>query len=135
VRYFDGNAWTDYISDAGQVSEVPLGPVPPGMLSWFPPEIMVRTANPQSRLVEVPHAKMWILAGLSAFVFWLHTPGTTIVFPLGVLFAVWCWRTTSAAFKSHAAARSPALGEIRAARWVAVGLAVFSLLQAAIRVG
>ena len=70
LRYFENNTWTDYVSDHGNVSEAPLGAAPPGMLGWFPPEIMVHSALSdymQSRpaLVEVPRTKMWILAVLS----------------------------------------------------------------------
>jgi hypothetical protein len=123
-RYYDG-MWTDHVSDAGQASQHPLGPVPPGMLQWFPPDIMVRNAIAGPRPVEVPRVKMWVLAVLSAFVFFVNT----IVLPLGVIFAIWCWTTTSEAFRSQRSTGSPGATEIRAARWLAVVLALFSLAQ------
>jgi hypothetical protein len=48
---------------------------------------------------------------------------------VGVLFAVWCWRATSEAFASHQRAGSAAVSEIKAARWVAVGMMLISLVQ------
>jgi hypothetical protein len=104
-RYFNGAAWTDHVSDNGVVMQAPLGLT-------------------QSGLVEVPRAKMWILAALSASVFWIYTPDTTVIVPIGFIFTIWCWRTTAAALRMHEQAGSPAAGEIRAARWVALGLGV-----------
>jgi hypothetical protein len=106
-RYFDGGAWTDHVSNNGVAMQSPLGSTPPG-------------------LVEVPRAKMWILAVLSTFVFWFSSPGTTLVLPLGFIFAIWCWQVTKAPLRAHEAAGSPAVAEIKAARWVAVGLALLS---------
>jgi hypothetical protein len=128
-RYFDGFSWTDHVSDGGTTSHSPLGPPPPGLVAWFSPQVMVRSASPAHRVVDVPRVKMWILAVLSAFVFRLGTPATTIVLPVGVVFAVWCWRTTSEALRWREHAGSAAVTEIKAARWVAVAFAGICLLQ------
>ncbi len=132
LRFFDGNAWTDHVSDNGQVTEAALGPVPPGLLNWFPPLVMAASATASPRPVDTPRAKMWILAVLSALIFWLHMASVTIILPLGVLFAIWCWRVTAKPLTSHQQASSSAATEIKAARWVAVALAIFSLAQVAI---
>src|SRR6185503_5887668 len=95
LRYFDGTSWTDHVADSGRANQAPLGPTPPGVLAWHSPSIMIRSATASSPVAEVPRAKMWILAALSASVFWLNSPGTRIVVPIGLLFAIWCWRTTS----------------------------------------
>jgi Protein of unknown function (DUF2510) len=129
LRYFDGVAWTDHVSDRGETGQSPLGLPPPGLVSWFSPEVVARGAVGGGYHVEVPRVKMWILAVLSAFVFRLGTPSLTIVLPIGLVFAVWCWRTTSEALRWHEQAGSPAVSEIKAARWVAVGLAAICLLQ------
>lgn len=115
MRYFDGTTWTDHVADAGVVTQARLGPLP------------------SDRVVDVPRVKMWILAVLSLFVFSVHTPGTSLVLPLGIVFAFWCWRTTQAALESHARAHSPAVSEIKAARWVAVGLAALAVVQTVAR--
>ena len=44
-RYFDGASWTDHVADYGIVSEAPLGPIAPGLIAWFPPEVM-RSSTP-----------------------------------------------------------------------------------------
>ena len=113
------------------MSQAPLGAPPPGTIGWRPPDVMVRTATPPTPLVEIPKVKMWVLAALSAFVFWLNTPGITLVVPLGVVFAVWCWLTTREPLRSLARA-GLSVTEIWAARWVAVGLAGFGLAQVVI---
>ena len=131
-RYFNGTAWTDDVSDAGVVTRAPLGAVPPGQLVWSTPAFTLQDSIVAPRLVDVPRGKMWVLAVLSLFVFWIRSPGRTIVLPLGAVFAIWCWQTTSAALQSHRAAGSKAVTEITAARWIAVALALFGFLQAAL---
>ena len=131
-RYFDGGSWTDHVSDNGVATQAPLGPTPPGLVGWYPPAVMVQSAYPQPRLPEVPRAKMWILAALSTFVFWVNSPGSSIVIPLGFIFAIWCRLTTAAPLRAHEQAGSPAANEMKAARWVAVGLAVVSTTPAII---
>ena len=131
-RYFDGNAWTDAVSDAGVVTQAPLGAAPPGLVMWTQPEHMASewrhsTAGPA--LPKVPRGKMWTFAILSAGVFWLHSPEHTIVIPFGALFAVLCWITTSQPLAAHRAAGSPAAKEMTAVRWVAVALTLFGFLQ------
>jgi hypothetical protein len=69
---------------------------------------------------------------LSLSVFWIGTSGSTIVLPIGIAFATWCWLATADALKAHAAAGSPEVTNIKAARWVAVGLAFVGWLQAMI---
>jgi hypothetical protein len=129
LRYYDGSSWTDHVSDSGQTTRSPLGALPPGLVAWFSPEVMVRSASEAHPVEEVPRVKMWVLACLSACIFWSRTPTSIFVFPLGIGFAIWCWRVTAEALASHEAAGSPAVTEIKAARWVAVGLAVVCLLQ------
>jgi Protein of unknown function (DUF2510) len=129
-RYFDGDAWTDDVSDAGVVSKSPLGPVPAGRLGWATPDLVVRDSATTPRLVDVPRGKMWVLALLSIFLFWIRTPNHTIVLPVGFVFALWCWRTTQEALASHRAAGSRGAVEIRNARRVAAALALFGFLQA-----
>ncbi len=85
-------------------------------------------AGPQ--LPDVPRAKMWIFAALSIFVFWINTPGIRLVLPFGVLFAISCWQVTKVPLRAHEHAGSPAVGEMKAARWVAFGLAAINVLQA-----
>jgi len=91
--------------------------------------VVARSAIGGGYRVEVPRVKMWILAVLSAFVFRIGTPNLTIVLPVGLVFTVWCWRTTSEALRRHGQAGSPAVTEIKAARWVAVAFAGICLLQ------
>jgi uncharacterized protein DUF2510 len=124
LRYFD-TAWTDHVSDGGRVSQHPLGPVPPGLTGWFPPDIMVRSAMSGARPLEIPRVKMWVLAVFSLFMFSVNS----FTIPVGVFFAIWCWTTTTPAFRSHRSVGSPAVTEIRAARWVAVVLAAIALVQ------
>ena len=136
-RYFENNIWTDHVSDHGNVSEVPLGPAPPGMVGWFPPEAMVQSAlseyiRSRPALVAVPRTKMWILAVLSLSVIWIGSGGSTVVLPLGIAFATWCWLATAEPLKSHEAVGSPEVGRIKAARWTAVALAFVGWLQAMI---
>ena len=130
-RYFDGGAWTDHVSDNGVAGQAPLGPMPPGMLGAYPPAAAMSGAY-RRPLLNVPRAKMWIFAVLSLFVFWINTPGTRLVLPLGIIFAIMCWRVTSEPLREHEQAGSPAVGEMKAARWVAVGLAIVSASQAVI---
>jgi hypothetical protein len=129
-RYFDGDAWTDHVSDNGVATQAPLGSTPPGLVGWHPPGVMVQSAYARPALPEIPRAKMWILAALSTFVFWFRSPGTTLVLPLGFIFAIWCWQVTKAPLRAHEAAGSSAVAEIKAARWVAVGLALLSATPA-----
>ena len=112
--------------------QAPLGSTPPGLVGWHPPGVMVQSAYARPPLVEVPRAKMWILAALSASVFWIYSPDTTVVIPFGFIFAIWCGRTTTAPLRLHEQAGSPAANEIKAARWVALGLAVLSASTALI---
>jgi Protein of unknown function (DUF2510) len=132
LRYFDGQSWTDQVADAGKVDHVALGTPPPGLIGWPPPEVMTLSATGLPPLAEVPRVKMWILAVLSLSWFWWGTAPSRTVLPIGVLFAVWCWHTTSDAFSSHRRAGSPEVTGIQLARWVAVGLAALSVLQVAI---
>jgi hypothetical protein len=130
ARYFDGDGWTDHVTDAGLVTQAPLGPPPPGLMSWFPPELVTMpTPVWNGRPIEVPRLKMWILAILSSLVFWSHSPGSTFVLPIGLAFAVWCWRMTDPVLQWHESVHSPAVTEIKAARWVAVGFALVCVLQ------
>lgn len=129
-RYFDGGAWTDHVSDNGIAGQASLGAIPPGLVGWRPPGVMLQSAYAGPALPRVPRAKMWIFAVLSLLVFWINTPGTTIVLPLGVIFAISCWQVTRAPLRAHEQAGSPAVGEMKAARWVAVGLAAISVSQA-----
>jgi hypothetical protein len=131
-RFFDGDAWTPQVADGGQVSEAPLGPVPPGLVQWFPPQVMAAGATATGRVPEVPRVKMWVLAALSPFVFWVRTPDLKIVLPIGVPFAIWCWYTTTRALAAHKRVASPAVTEIKAARWVALGLGLLGLVQVAL---
>jgi hypothetical protein len=123
LRYFDGQGWTDHVSDAGTASEDVLPPVPPGLRAWHPPYPIPATGAPQPR-VDVPRVSMWVLAVLSLSVFWVNT----IVFPLGLVFAIWCWRITAEPLKSLAGTRSPATTEMWSARILALVLAALSLL-------
>jgi hypothetical protein len=132
LRYFNGQAWTDDVADAGKVADAPLGPVRPGLLGWPSPSTMMAKPTGLPPLAEVPRVKMWILAVLSLSVFWIGTPPHRIVLPLGVAFAIWCWRATTDAYTSHKRAVSPDFGAIQAARRVAVALAALSVLQVAI---
>jgi hypothetical protein len=54
ARYFDGAGWTDHVSDRGIARDAPLGPTPPGLIAWFPPEIMMRRAAATSSFSDVP---------------------------------------------------------------------------------
>src|SRR4051812_39156065 len=107
-RYYDGAAWTDHVADRGVTSEARLGQAPPGLVAWFPPAVMVQSAYARPALPDVPRVKMWVLAVLSLFVFWIGTPGSRIVLPLGIFFAIGCWTTTAGPLKAHLAAGSPA---------------------------
>lgn len=131
-RYFDGRAWTDHVSDNGLVTQVPLGAAPPGLLDWHPPEVMIRASSPFPRPLAIPRGKMWTLTVLSAFVFWIHTSSRTIVLPLGIIFAIWCWVATAKILASHQSVGSPDVREIKAARGISVALALFSILQVAL---
>ena len=129
-RYFNGYTWTDDVSDAGVVSQAVLGPLPPGRLAWATPENAIRDSIIRAPRVEVPRGKMWTFAVLSLFIFWIRSPGRTIVLPVGTLFAILCWLTTAPALRAHRAAGSSAVREIVATRWIAVALALFGFLQA-----
>jgi hypothetical protein len=48
LRFFDGGDWTQHVFDGGEVTEAPLGPVPAGLVNWFPPQLMVANANPNA---------------------------------------------------------------------------------------
>jgi len=128
-RYFDGSSWTEDVSDAGVVTQAPLGAVPPGQFSWTGPELMARGAMAGPPLVKVPRGKMWTFAVLSAGVFWVRSAEHTVVFPFGAIFAILCWITTSKPLAEHRAAGSPAAKEMTAARWIAVALALLGFLQ------
>jgi hypothetical protein len=45
LRYFDGQAWTDHVSDSGTASDDALPPVPPGLHAWHPPRFVAGKAR------------------------------------------------------------------------------------------
>jgi hypothetical protein len=68
LRYFDGGAWTDHVSDAGIVSEDGLGPLPPGLGAWHPPNPVPATNAPRAfaRKPIWKRAWPWIVVGVAA---------------------------------------------------------------------
>jgi hypothetical protein len=128
-RYFDGRVWTDHVSDNGVATLDPLAAAPPpGLVGWHAPGAPGSYGGPP--LVRVSRAKMWIFSILSLFVFRISTNDLHIAIPFGILFAISCWQVTKEPLRSHEQAGSPAVGEIKAARWIAVGLAILSSSQA-----
>jgi hypothetical protein len=127
LRYFDGTSWTDQAADAGQTVEDPLGPLPPGLMSWPAPAQMLQAPRLVAS-VDVPRVKMWVLAVLSLMTFRLQANSAAVVLPLGVAFAVWCWITTARPLAEHRRAGSDQVGNIWAARIVAAVFAVVSVV-------
>ena len=132
LRWFDGQIWTEHVSVGGRVGRAPLGSgvVPSG---YAPTAWTEHTATgglrPGAWLPQIPRFKMWSLAILSAFLFWITLDGRRIVLPIGIPCALWCWHTTTDVLAAHRKAGSVAVAEIRAARFVALGFACFCFLQ------
>jgi hypothetical protein len=68
LRYFDGRSWTDHVSDHGNVSEHPLGPLPHGLLAWHPPHPVPAGNAPAAPTRKPPLKRVWpwIIAGAVA---------------------------------------------------------------------
>jgi hypothetical protein len=57
LRYFDGAAWSDHVGDGTEVGTDPLGALPPGLLQWPEPELMLLTGAASSP--RVPDGRPW----------------------------------------------------------------------------
>jgi hypothetical protein len=128
-RYYDGSLWTAQVADNGTVMYAPVNA--PGMphLDAYPQHAVLGGLRPGGWLPEVPRFKMWVLAVLSAFIFWINVDGHRLALPLGVAFAAWCWWTTAEPLEKHAKADSGAVSEMRAARYLALACCAFCMIQ------
>ena len=128
LRYFDGQTWTEHVSVGGRVGRAPLTTGAPGAAAWTE-HAATGGLRPGAWLPQIPRFKMWALTILSAFLFWVNVDGHRIVLPIGIPCALWCWHTTADVFAAHDKAGSPAVSEIRVARYIALAFATFCFLQ------
>jgi hypothetical protein len=134
-RYYDGSLWTAHVADQGQVAHAPIGA--PGLRTRaedpvypvHPVHTPLGGLRPGGWLPLVPRFKMWALVVLSPFIFWITLNGHRLVVPIGIACALWCWHTTNDVYVAHRRASSPAVSEIRTARYLALALAAFCLVQ------
>jgi Protein of unknown function (DUF2510) len=142
-RYYDGSLWTSHVSDNGVVTYAPVHA--PGIRrvdgyqltayqeqAAYEQRVALGGLRPGGWLPEVPHFKMWALALLSPFLFWLTVNSHRLILPIGIPCAVWCWASTNDVLEAHRRANSAAVSEIRAARLLALALAGFGFVQFAL---
>jgi hypothetical protein len=128
-RYYDGSLWTPHVADHGLVSEAPIRAPGLRVRDEYPVHAALGGLRPGGWLPMVPRFKMWALVVLSPFIFWATVNGHRFVVPIGIPCALWCWVATSDAYEAHRRASSPAVSEIRTARYLALAFAAFCLLQ------
>lgn len=130
LRYFDGTAWTAYVADGETATNDPLGELPPGLLQWPEPQAMVDSGRPVPAL-DTPRLKMWVLALLSVALMPMRLDAGSVIVPVGVIFAVWCWRATHRPLvEQWRAGHDEDVTQICAARRVAAVLAFVSVVVA-----
>jgi hypothetical protein len=131
-RYYDGSLWTEHVADQGQIGSAPIRGSMVQTRDDFPRHAALGGLRPGTWLPQVPRFKMWGLALLSPFLFWITVNGHRLILPIGIPCALWCWYTTTDVLAEHRRANSSAVAEIRAARYLALALAAFGFIQFAL---
>lgn len=113
LRYWDGVSWTEHAAPATAPPAAPYGHA--------------------SVTIKPGKVAVWVTAILSLFTFSFRSVDatghvTTVSIPLGVVFAIVCWRLVAKARAEAARLRVPLPGAYDAARWTALALAVLSVL-------
>ena len=116
MRYWNGLAWTEHVSENGVQTIDPAG--------GFNPSIAPE--------VKPGQGAVWITAVLSLGYFSYHSydgyknESTGFVIPLGFIFTFWCWRLVAKARREYEALGLALPQSYQAARIVAVAFGVLS---------
>src|SRR2546421_1446561 len=105
-RYYDGSLWTEHVADDGSIAHAPIGApaVPTG--NEYTAHAALGGLRPGGWLPQVPRFKMWALALLSPFLFWITANGHRLILPIGIPCALWCWYSTTDVLEAHRRANS-----------------------------
>lgn len=122
LRYWNGTAWTEHVSENGAQLVDPAGGFGPSVKPEIKPGLVA----------------VWITAVLSISYFSYHSydgikrESTSLVLPLGLLFTFWCWRLVKSARRDCEAQGIPLPQGYQAALIVAVAFGVLTTVNAVV---
>ena len=125
MRYWNGTAWTEHVSQNNVQSVDPAG--------GFGASQVVVGGLPEIRPGQFA---VWATAvlSLSYFSYWsydgIRKESSGFTFPLGILFMVWCWRLVARAHREYEALGLPLPQSYQAARIVATAFGILSVVIA-----